>query len=219
MDVCFVFLESSLEVIPEEISSHPVIKKEERKRGKKASEIILDDSKHHIAMKSLPNREKRGRPDIVHFCLLSVLDSPISKKAEIYVHTINDEVIKFENFVRLPRNYNRFVGLMEKLFRDGVIESNGRVLIQILDIDFEGLIDKLSGRKFILFTEKGRKIMPDMRGSTIFIGAFPHGDFDAGIMEVLMESSIEMVSLGDESYSSNYVTNKAICFLEMGWVG
>ncbi|MEM3478171.1 MAG: 16S rRNA methyltransferase, partial [Archaeoglobaceae archaeon] len=130
----FILLDSSLELVPKEISNHPVIVSDARRRRKKATELLLDDSRHHLAMRNLKHREKRGRADIVHQCLLLLLDSPL-KSFDIFVHTINDELIRVSRDTRLPRNYNRFVGLMEDLFKKRKIEANGKILIEILDTD------------------------------------------------------------------------------------
>jgi len=55
--VRFVFIDSALETIPKEISRHPVILREAKRRKKKPEEIILDDSKHYKAMRNLKDRE------------------------------------------------------------------------------------------------------------------------------------------------------------------
>jgi rRNA small subunit pseudouridine methyltransferase Nep1 len=58
-----VFVDASLELVPEKLLSHSTVRKY-AKRFNKGKEILLDDSYHHSAMKKLENREKRGRPDI-----------------------------------------------------------------------------------------------------------------------------------------------------------
>ena len=65
--------------------------------------------------------EKRGRPDIVHFTLLEALGSPLNLEGllKIYVHTYSGYVIDVRPEVRLPRDCNRFSGLMEQLFQEG----------------------------------------------------------------------------------------------------
>ena len=57
---------------------------------------ILDKNIHSDIIKKLDNPDKRGRPDIIHFSLLESIDSPLYKNddVEIYVHTVNDYVIK-----------------------------------------------------------------------------------------------------------------------------
>ncbi|MEM4684334.1 MAG: 16S rRNA methyltransferase, partial [Thermosphaera sp.] len=60
-----VILEAGLELVPKSIANHPSILKNAARRGKKPSEVLLDVSIHYPAMKKLPDKLKRGRPDIV----------------------------------------------------------------------------------------------------------------------------------------------------------
>lgn len=206
----FVLLDSSLEPVPEEISGHPAVVADARKRKKGVTEILLDDSKHHSAMRKLEHREKRGRPDIVHHCLLLLLDSPL-RSFEIFVHTIRDELIWVSRETRLPRNYNRFVGLMEDLFRKRRIEANGKVLIEVLDLD---LSEILEGKEVLLLRERGEKFRAEMleKEVAICIGGFAHGDFFERTLKKL--GKYRAVSLGSESYTSLYVTSKILCEYE-----
>ena len=84
--------------------------------GKKGKEILnCDDHKNQI--------QKSGkdfaqfRPDIVHDCLKTLLDSPLNKagKLQIYVHTANNILIEISPSLRIPRTYKRFAGLMAEL--------------------------------------------------------------------------------------------------------
>jgi rRNA small subunit pseudouridine methyltransferase Nep1 len=84
-------------------------------------------------MKKLEESEKRGRLDIVHFALLEALGSPLNREGllQTYVHTINDYVITVNPETRLPRNYNRFVGLMEQLFESYRVPPTGQILLKL----------------------------------------------------------------------------------------
>ncbi len=127
-------------------------------------------------MKSLEFREKRGRPDIIHQCLLLLLDSPF-RDFEVYVHTINGQLIWVNRETRLPRNYNRFVGLMEKLFLEKRIVAGEKTLMEIVE---GSLREAVQGREVLLFREKGECVdfsRALQRDVAICIGAFPHGDF------------------------------------------
>ena len=148
-----VFLESSIELIPPEIRNHPSVISDARKRKKNPSRIILDDSRHHAAMKKLFRAEKRGRPDIIHTCLLIALDSPL-KNLSIYVHTFNGKIIWINRETRLPRNYNRFVGLMEDLFEKRRITSGEKTLLEITDLTLHELLDGL-GCPVVVMDERG----------------------------------------------------------------
>jgi len=214
-----IFLETSLELVPPIIARHPAIVKDARRRKKKPTKIILDDSKHHSAMKDLDAREKRGRPDIIHQCLLSVLDSRASKFVDIYVHTLDDNVIWINNETRLPRNYNRFIGLMEDLFEKREIKAGDKVLLKILDAELEDLLKDVEA--VVVLTEKGdkderflREIIRTKENLAICIGAFPHGDFEEDTLEILREHNAEFVAIADEPLTSLYITNRVICIYE-----
>ncbi len=212
-----IFLETSLELVPPQIARHPAVVKDARRRKKKPTSIVLDDSKHHSAMKDLDEREKRGRPDIIHQCLLSVLDSRASKFLEIYVHTIDDKIIWINGETRLPRNYNRFIGLMEDLFEKEEIRAGDKVLLKILDLELEDIVKDVD--LVIVMSEKGRKGEEFLREAfggensvAICIGAFPHGDFDEDTIESL--GNAEFVAISDEPLTSLYITNRVICIYE-----
>ncbi len=201
-----VFVEASLETVPKVIAKHPAVLKDAKRRKKKPTEMILDDSKHHSAMKDLERREKRGRPDIIHQCLLLALDSPI-EDLEIYVHTINDVVIWINRKTRLPRNYNRFIGLMEDLFKKGKIVAD-ETLLEITNLS---LRDILKGHKVVVMSEKGKKRDFKLENCAVCIGAFPHGDFDEKTLKVFEDLNAEFVSIVDKPVTALYTTCKVLC--------
>ncbi|MEM0351339.1 MAG: 16S rRNA methyltransferase [Archaeoglobaceae archaeon] len=206
----FILLEASLELVPDEIAGHPAVQADAFRRRKKVWEIILEDSKHHSAIRKLEFREKRGRPDIVHQCLLLLLDSPL-KTFDVYVHTIQDVMIRIDRETRLPRNYNRFLGLMEDLFKKKRIEVDGKTLLEIVDKDLSEIIGE---RNVILLSEKGKVFESKMLENdvAICIGAFPHGEFFEKTLKKL-GNYIE-VSVGKGSYTSLYVTSRILCEYE-----
>ncbi len=215
MGSAFVFIEASLELVPSHLIQHPAIIADARRRKKRPDEILLDDSKHHSAMKTLKNREKRGRPDIVHQCLLLLLDSPAAQDFDIYVHTIGGEVIWVNSNTRLPRNYNRFVGLMEDLFKKRRVIAGNAVLLEFKNVS---LRDVVEGKDVILLTERGdagcellERVFQE-GNFAVCIGAFPHGSFS---QEVLSELGDPLtVKVGDQPYTSLYVTSKVLCVYE-----
>ena len=79
---------------------------------------MLDNSWHFAAMKGIDNEHKRGRPDLVHLCLLEACTIPLylENKIMIYLHTIDDKVIFVGKGVRIPKSYHRFEGLIEKWY-------------------------------------------------------------------------------------------------------
>ena len=143
--ISLILTESSLELVPKELSSHPSVISHAQKLGKRPSEILLDNSWHFAAMKGISDEIKRGRPDLVHFCILEATTIPLytKNKIKIYIHTIDDKVIYVGENVHIPKSYHRFEGLIEKLFLEKTIESGGNTLLEIKDRSFLELIDEI----------------------------------------------------------------------------
>ena len=188
-----VLTEASLELVPPEIAHHPAVVRNARKRGKSPREVLLDISLHYAAMKKLKNRKKRGRPDIVHITLLELLSSPLNIEGKLatFIHTVNDYVIEIDPSARIPRNYNRFVGLMEQLLNVGKVPPDSdEPLLKAMPMTFDALINKLGSDSIILLSEEGEITKPENicmesieHRQPIVIGGFPHGDFDPLIKE------------------------------------
>ncbi len=182
-----ILAESALELVPREIASHPAVINTARRRGKSPNEILLDTSLHYHAMKKLRERHKRGRPDIIHVTLLELLSSPLNLegKLEVIIHTINDYVIRVDPTTRIPRNYNRFVGLIEQLFKEGKVPPNSpKPLMEVVAMSFSGLMKELGTDSIILLEEVGELVSTEEvcrvaieESLPIVIGGFPHGDF------------------------------------------
>ncbi len=213
-----ILLESALELVPREIIGHPAVLKNARRRKKKPTETLLDVSLHYHAMKNLPDREKRGRPDIVHISLLNALESPLNKedKLRIYVHTYDGHIIFIKPETRIPRNYNRFVGLMEQLLTKGRVPPDAEdPLIYVKTITLKELLSKIGKKGLILLRENGEHKKPiDIvkyaleNDLAIGIGGFPHGDFSEYILEMATKQfSIYHLSLPSWIIVSRIITS------------
>lgn len=185
--------ESALELVPKEIANHPSVVSDARRRNKPVSAILLDKTFHYGAMGKLKDKEKRGRPDLVHFALLSVSSTPIymEKKVKLFVHTIDDRSIEVVNATRLPKHYLRFRGLFEKLLSSG--ESDGQLILKKWNIST--LVDKISPSKTFGLSTLGNettlekfvsKVLIEKRPCVV-VGGFPHGHFSEGTRSVLDE--------------------------------
>ncbi|MGD2249448.1 MAG: 16S rRNA methyltransferase [Candidatus Methanofastidiosia archaeon] len=168
-----VIAEAALEVVPKSLVTHPVIVKSAKKRGKPPQKILLDSNYHHSAMKTLKDAQKRGRPDIVHVSLLCALESVVNKRGDlnVYVHTYNDDIIYINPETRIPRSYNRFCGLMEKLFETGSIKR----LLSVQKKSLNNFLEELPGG--IVIMEKGGQVIPLKKDMICVVGGFPHGTF------------------------------------------
>lgn len=184
-----IIAESSLELVPRELQRHNSVVSYCKKMGKNPSEVLLDNSWHFAAMKGIKNEIKRGRPDIVHFCLLEACTIPLYEEDEIavYVHTIDDKVIFVGEGVRLPKSYHRFAGIMEKLFAEKIIKSDDKKLFELKEMTFSELIDKINPDRVIGLSSDEKqssyseiaKLCTDE--TCLVIGGFPKGDFSDSI--------------------------------------
>jgi len=211
-----VLAESALETVPQSLWSHPAIVSHARKWGKSPRHILLDRSYHHAAMKRLPQAYKRGRPDIVHFSLLEALGSPLNRegKLQIYVHTINDSTITVNPKARLPRNYSRFVGLMEQLFELGRVPPKEIPLLKLGQKTFPQLIHEIKPTYIMALTRKGspktlEEAISRLSGEekpAVIIGAFPRGHFS----EETINMANEAVCIDPETLEAWTVTSRVI---------
>ncbi len=187
-----ILAESALELVPEEIWNHPSVVKYASSKGKRVNEILLDRSHHHSAMLKLKDANKRGRADLVHFSLLEATSSPLYMKGlmQVYVHTINDEVIKLGEAVRLPKAYFRFEGLMEKLFKERkIISSNNDILLEIKEQSFTEFISEIKPSIVMGLSRLGEKNnfegvakeLSRYQKPAIVVGGFPRGRFSLNI--------------------------------------
>lgn len=151
-----VIFEASLELVPRELARHPSVYKPAWRRGKKPEETLLDASLHHQAIRSkgLEDASKRGRPDIVHVILLEATSNPLIEHGvmDVYVHTIADYVLEIRPGTRLPRNYNRFVGLIEQLLTVGQVPPESEEpLITARPLTLSSLLRMLKPEVAILY--------------------------------------------------------------------
>lgn len=183
--------ESALELVPKELQNHNSVLAYSKRLNKKPAEVILDVSWHFAAMKGIKNEIKRGRPDLVHFCLLEACSIPLyfQKKVRIYVHTINDKVIFVGENVRLPKSYHRFIGLIEKLYSDGIIEEDGKKLLEIKNMSFGDLVDRIDPKEIIGLSTRGdvssyEKLAKEIdKDVCIVVGGFSKGHFSDEILK------------------------------------
>lgn len=213
--------DAALEIIPRELWKHPSVERSSRRRGKPAKYTLLDKSLHRWAMNVLENQEKRGRPDIVHRMLLQALHTPLNKSGllQIYVHTIRDQIIEVNSNVRLPTNYNQFVGLMEQLFKIGRVPPKGLKLLEITDKNFIGLIGEIQPKPLIVLSPNGEpknildvgKILSEGENPAVIVGGFPHGEFSKQILD----EANQIISIYPEPLPASVIVARLIFAYEL----
>ena len=82
-------------------------------RTKKGHELVTADT-HASLLLRLKKEPSEYRPDIVHQCLLTLLDSPLNKAGllQVLVQTDSNALIQVNPATRIPRTFKRFAGLM-----------------------------------------------------------------------------------------------------------
>ena len=210
--------DSSLELVPKKYRGAKSCSLFEKRFGIPPEMQILDDNFHHDIVKSLPHREKRGRPDIVHFACLDVTSTPayLDNLVRLFIHTINDETISVAQRVRLPRTELRFFGLMSKILsgRSGIAES------ELFKIDrkqtMSDLLRKIDPRRTILLTREGARkplstavneaAKTDSETAWV-IGGFARGHFD----DKLKSLADEMITISELPLPAHVVTAR-LCY-------
>jgi len=216
-----VLAESALELVPEECWRHPSVVKYAEKRGKRPSEVLLDRAYHHAAMRSLPQAYKRGRPDIIHFALLEALGSPLNKlgKLRVYVSTLDGHIIEVKPWVRLPRVYERFKGLVEQLYVKERIEAeDGKELLTLRKLTLAQLVSELKPSRVYLLSEDGKptsskELEAELASSPhplMIVGGFPHGAFS----EETSKLADMVIRLFDEPLETWVVVSRILCAAE-----
>jgi len=182
-----ILAEAALELVPESIADHPSVLAHAERKGRKPNELLLDVSYHYAAMKGLKQFEKRGRPDIVHFSILEALGSPLNREGQLktWIHTVQDNVIEIDSKTRVPRNYDRFVGLMEQLFREGQIPPRGQHLLRVDPSPLQALVERIRPTRLVALSTLGQpstfdeicKSLTETERPAVMIGCFARGHF------------------------------------------
>lgn len=205
-----VLADAELEIVPDAIAAHPQVLAAARQRDRRAARTLLDASLHHDALHHVPEGERRGRPDLVHFALLLALDSALNQddQLRVVVHTRNDERLAVNPETRLMRNYPRFVGLMEKLFRDmGTPRAEENEFLHLeAGWTLQRVLERHAKGPIVCFREQGAPVEPAAflaqkaaagPDLTVVLGCFPHGDFKTDPTTW----ASEVVSLGGDALS------------------
>jgi len=185
--ITIVIAEAALEMVPKDLLAHPSVTRAAERKGKRPEETLLDISYHYAAMKDLKDWDRRGRPDITYLTLLNLLERPINKEKQltVYVHTFGNYIIEIDPEINLPRNYARFLGLIEQLFELGRIPPKGKPLMLLKRGRLEDLIKNVEHSRVVFLTENGKSVNVEKYFSElateekplIVIGGFQRGEF------------------------------------------
>ena len=187
-----VLAESALELVPHAMWKSPPVAKDGARRGLEPSQILLDRSLHHSAMLRLADSHKRGRPDLVHVTLLDITGTPLylDGKVKVFVQTYAGKVVELEERTRIPKNYLRFRGLMEK-----ALSGDGGELIRVYHSTVAGLLRAIRPDIVVGLSVQGAPTTLPELGKRLaarefpcaVIGGFPHGHFEPETLKAVGE--------------------------------
>src|SRR5437667_4878552 len=190
-----ILAESSIELVPSEITCPPAVLKWAERKKKDPHQLILDQSYHHSATLGLGKSGiGRGRPDIVHFCLLLALGSPLNSDNQLtcFVHTRGDHVITIDSRTRLPRNTDRFTALIEQLYQSSMVPSSGPPLMKLRKESLNDLVSRISPDGIVALSTLGlpkpmEAVAAGLREAkrpVLIVGGFPVGSFSDPTMKL-----------------------------------
>ncbi|KAF0932440.1 hypothetical protein E2562_010349 [Oryza meyeriana var. granulata] len=90
---------------------------------------ILNSDDHANYLRKQNRNPADYRPDIIHQALLAIFDSPLTKAGRlqaVYVRTEKGVLFETKPYVRMPRTFKRFCGLMSQLLQKLSITAVGK---------------------------------------------------------------------------------------------
>ena len=88
---------------------------------------LLNCDDHRGILKKHGRNPSEPRPDILHQCLMALLDSPLNKagRLQVFIHSSNNVLIRVNPKIRIPRTFKRFSGLMVQLLHKLQVRAAG----------------------------------------------------------------------------------------------
>ena len=154
-----------LDSLPLKIQKHAAIKNDIKKRKKKQSEILLDLAIHQSAFNS-KDQLNRGRPDIVHQCVLQFLFSSLIHPSEehrninkprLLIHSINNTYFEVSPLWRPPTHYLRFRGLLEQLYSQKSLKISNEESLLLKTGSLNKIITSINPQKIVIFSSHGKE--------------------------------------------------------------
>lgn len=146
---------------------------------------LLNSDDHQNMLRKSGKDISEYRPDIVHQCLLTLLDSPLNKagKLQVFIHTQKNVLIEVNPQTRIPRTFARFSGLLVQLLHKlsiRAVGSNEKLLNIIKNPITDHLPTKcqrigLSGDAPVVRLSEWTRTLPEDQSIVFFVGAMSHG--------------------------------------------
>ncbi|CAN6586298.1 unnamed protein product [Malus baccata var. baccata] len=156
---------------------------------------LLNSDEHSNFLRKNNKDPALYRPDILHQALLMVLDSPINKAGRlrnVYVRTAAGVLIEVKPYVRIPRTFKRFAGVMLQLLQKLSISAVGKreklmrviknPVTQYLPVNFRKIGFSYSSEKLVNI----QNYVASSENSADFVfvvGAMAHGKVETDYIE------------------------------------
>lgn len=190
--------------------------------GKNPKYTLLNSDDHRTYIKKNSRIVSECRPDIVHHCLLTILDSPLNKAGliKVYVRTVKNVLIEIDPHTRIPRTFKRFSGLMTQLLHKLSIRSleSSKKLLKVIKNPISDHLPTncykiaFSGNSKLVDLNQYSKKIPDNVPIAVFIGAHAHGE-DNWADDIVQEK----ISISNYSLSAAVVCSKVTNAFEQTW--
>ncbi|KAI7852151.1 Alpha/beta knot methyltransferase [Circinella umbellata] len=191
-------------------------------KNKEGNYQLLNVDDHlHILKKN--NRETyEARPDILHQCLLTLLDSPINKAGllQVYIHTQKNVLIEVNPHIRIPRTFKRFAGLMVQLLHKLSIRAvNGNEkLLRVIENPIEKYLPTNCHKIALSWDAPSVRLseyvqtIPEDKNIVVAVGAMAHGTDD------FADSYVDdKISVSEYSLSASVACGKLAGAVEDLW--
>ncbi|MBN2153605.1 MAG: hypothetical protein JW839_19270 [Candidatus Lokiarchaeota archaeon] len=212
--IWLVIAEAALELVPDALRTHPSVLADVKRKGTPPGKLLLDTNYHHSAMVSLPGAEKRGRPDIVHFCLLAAMNTPLNaffKKLRVCVHVIHpkERIIIVDPKTRIPRSINRFEGIIGELLARSGKRKDGEApgLFTAEETTLAAFLSRFDPSRIHAFSSAGKlrtfdDVLPGIGSGcnegdidfALVIGGFQGGRFDGTWQSIVPPGNLHAIA-------------------------
>ncbi|XP_057430769.1 uncharacterized protein LOC130723676 isoform X2 [Lotus japonicus] len=162
------------------------------------------------------------RPDITHQALLSILDSPLNKAGRlqaVYIKTEKGVLIEVKPYVRIPRTFKRFSGVMLQLLQKLSISAAGKhekllrtiknPVTQYLPVNSRKIGLSFSSEKLVNMNDYVSTVPSDMN-LVFVVGAMAHGKVETDYTE-------DYIAVSGYPLSAAYCITRICNALEAKW--
>ncbi|KAK2416717.1 ribosomal RNA small subunit methyltransferase NEP1 [Trifolium repens] len=156
---------------------------------------LLNSDEHANFLRKNNKNPGDYRPDICHQALLSILDSPLNKAGRlkvVYIRTEKGVLIEVKPYVRIPRTFKRFAGVMLELLqklsisaagqRDKLLRTIKNSVTQYLPINSRKAGLSFSSEKLVNMKDYLSTI-PSNLDLVFVVGAMAHGKIETDYTE------------------------------------